>query len=282
MRLFIYIMILLSSAPLLFADDFIKDPEPVILEVHYSRPAVNDTTMRETRFRKDPVMLRIGKTKSLFCGSQNLWKDSIMTVDPAAFFAIDRARIEKDPTGSEILGGYYWDYIYKNYPEGKLTLTSYFDMEDWRYEEDWEKPEWEIGDSTRTILGYECIQAFSYFRGRRWIAWFTPEIPIQEGPWKLCGLPGLILEAYDANMDYSFTPTAIVANTGSMVGFHTYRERRGVTKVSREKFLNNWWRYKHSDSGAKIRAAYGHGPEVSATKRTVNYDNEETDYPHDL
>ncbi|MBR8728693.1 hypothetical protein IX312_002035 [Porphyromonas levii] len=64
---------------------------------------------------------------------------------------------------------------------------------------------WEIRDSLRIIHGYECHLATADFRGRRWYAWFTPEIPIDNGPWKLGGLPGFILEAYDQNKHYYYT-----------------------------------------------------------------------------
>ena len=46
--------------------------------------------------------------------------------------------------------------------------------------------------------------AVSDFRGRRWTAWFAPDISISDGPWKFSGLPGLIMEAYDTENHYRF------------------------------------------------------------------------------
>lgn len=63
---------------------------------------------------------------------------------------------------------------------------------------------WEISDSTRIVLGYECPSATTTLHGRRWTAWFTPDIPLQEGPWKLSGLPGIILAAECEGGQYSF------------------------------------------------------------------------------
>ncbi len=98
---------------------------------------------------------------------------------------------------------------------------------------------WEILDETKDIIGYECIKAVSADRGRRWTVWFTPEIPIQEGPWKLCGLPGLILEAEDNHNEYHYLANGLRQNGLADVGFLCYRETRGVRNVSRDKFFNN-------------------------------------------
>jgi GLPGLI family protein len=57
---------------------------------------------------------------------------------------------------------------------------------------------WNISDESKTIGNYQCIKATTTYRGRDWTAWFTPEIAIPFGPWKLHGLPGLILEAVDS------------------------------------------------------------------------------------
>jgi GLPGLI family protein len=61
---------------------------------------------------------------------------------------------------------------------------------------------WSITEERKKIGEFECIKAISKpFRGRVYEAWFTPEIPISDGPWKLCGLPGLILEAEDQSKE---------------------------------------------------------------------------------
>lgn len=269
-----------------YADKWIKDAEPAILEVHYTRTEVYDSTKRASRFTKDPVILRIGKDKSVFCGVKQLWKDSIMAVDPATYWEIDRARVMSDKRDdTQLLSGHYWSYIYKNIPEGKVTERAYFDMERWQYSEDWEKPAWKITDESKEIIGYQCFKAVTDYRGRKWTAWFAPEIPVQEGPWKLCGLPGLILEAYDNNMEYHFEADGLTHNPNSEVGIFTYDDRRGRTTVTRDKFFNNWWKYKHSNFGAKMNAAYGVGPKATPEDnkpRVVHGDKEETNYPHDL
>ena len=275
-----------SSSMMAYADKWVKDAEPAILEVHYTRTEVYDTTKRDSRFFKDPVILRIGKDKSVFFGTKRFWKDSIKAVDPATFWEIDRARVMSDKRDdTQLLSSHYWSYIYKNIPEGKVTERDYFDMERWQYTEDWEKPEWEISDESKEIIGYQCFKAIADYRGRKWTAWFAPEIPIQEGPWKLGGLPGLILEAYDTGRDYVFECVGLMQTGLGEVGIYMDRKSDDYFDVTRDKFFNNWWRYKHSNFVAKIRAAYNLNIKETPDEnnpRTVNYDKEETDYPHDL
>ena len=283
-RLFAYIFLVIGVIAA-YADKWIKDAEPAILEVHYTRTEVYDTTKRSSHFTKDPVMLRIGKDKSVFCGVKRLWKDSITAVDPATFWEIDRARVMSDKRDdTQLLSGHYWSYIYKNIPEGKVTEREYFDLERWQYTEDWEKPEWEIMDESKEIVGYQCIKAIADYRGRKWTAWFTPEIPVQEGPWKLCGLPGLILEAYDNNEEYHFEADGLTQNPNSEVGIFTYDDRRGRTTVTRYNFFKIWCKYKNSIFGANLNDDFVVGPKATPgdnEPRVIHGDREETNYPHD-
>lgn len=64
---------------------------------------------------------------------------------------------------------------------------------------------WEIKNETDTILGYVCQKAKLSFRGRDYTAWFTADIPVNDGPWKFMGLPGLILKVEDSMQLFSFT-----------------------------------------------------------------------------
>lgn len=284
-RLFVYITLIISVVTT-YADNWIKDAEPGILEVRYKRIEVTDTLHRDSLFFKDEMILRIGKTKSLFCNVKQFFKDSLTLANPEAAWEMLKAEMDKGgPNAFTNLSGHKSSYLYKDYSDNAIIEEDYFDMTPWRYKEEWKKPEWNTTDESKEILGYECFKATTDYRGRRWTAWFAPEIPVQEGPWKLCGLPGLILEAYDTTRDYVFEACGLMNNSLGEVGFYRNRKSDDYFDVKRDQFFNNWWRYKHSDLVAKIRAAYGLNIKQTpneSTPKTVSYDKEETDYPHDL
>lgn len=68
---------------------------------------------------------------------------------------------------------------------------------------------WTVEKDTREIEGFRCQKATCRFRGRNYTAWFTTDIPCNWGPWKLHGLPGAILEAYDDTNEVSFYATGV-------------------------------------------------------------------------
>jgi len=96
------------------------------------------------------------------------------------------------------------DKIYKNYENNTLVFISKILQQDYLYEEALERQNWVLSKETTVIENYNCIKATCRFRGREWIAWYTPDIPMIDGPWKLGGLPGLILKAEDAKGEFSF------------------------------------------------------------------------------
>ncbi len=71
------------------------------------------------------------------------------------------------------------------------------------------KINWQLEQETRKIEKFTCNKATTIFRGRRYIAWFTTEIPIHLGPWKFNGLPGAVLQIYDETRSFTWTATRV-------------------------------------------------------------------------
>ncbi|MCX7546841.1 GLPGLI family protein [Xanthomarina sp. F1114] len=63
------------------------------------------------------------------------------------------------------------------------------------------KIEWKLEKETKKIADFTAHKATGKFRGRTYTAWYVLEIPLPFGPWKLQGLPGLILEAHDEDKE---------------------------------------------------------------------------------
>lgn len=64
---------------------------------------------------------------------------------------------------------------------------------------------WTILKETKIYSGYKTRKAFTYAYGRKWIAWYTEDIPLNFGPYKFGGLPGMIVNMYDEKAEYLFT-----------------------------------------------------------------------------
>lgn len=96
---------------------------------------------------------------------------------------------------------------------------------------------WSVGSDTTIIHGYQCQSATTYYKGRKWMAWFTTEIPVAAGPWKLCGLPGLIITAKSMDGYFSFSTISVDTENNKM-----YSYDYGTTK--KLKSDKDWIRYQ--------------------------------------
>lgn len=107
--------------------------------------------------------------------------------------------------------------VYKNLPEnGKLTYRE-MQCEKNYYTESIPDFNWQMLEGDSTVCGYQCGKAKTTFRGRTWVVWYTMDLPYADGPWKLCGLPGLILRAEDTKGDYSFTAFKVEKGQGEPI-----------------------------------------------------------------
>lgn len=89
-------------------------------------------------------------------------------------------------------------------------------------------------------------KATTKFLGRNWIAWFTNDYAVQDGPYKFGGLPGLILEIYDDEQHHHFAMISIL-NRGK--DDYTY-EHSAIkeTEISNEKFSKLWLEFLKNPS----------------------------------
>lgn len=145
-------------------------------------------------------------------------------------------------------------YVVKSTDANVMKVCDTAGMEQYVVEEPIENIDWTIvEDSVKKVLGYDCIMATADYHGRKWTAWFTPEIPLQAGPWKLAGLPGLILEADADNGVYSFVATGI-QNTTRQISQVYLADR--YEKVSRKDLLKAQRSFLDNPLG-QINAKYG-------------------------
>ncbi|MGE8553019.1 MAG: GLPGLI family protein [Chryseobacterium jejuense] len=68
-----------------------------------------------------------------------------------------------------------------------------------------DKINWTISNETKKVENYTLQKATTKFGGRSWTAWFCKDIPFNEGPFKLRGLPGLIFELSDAKKNFLYS-----------------------------------------------------------------------------
>lgn len=253
-----------------------------MLEVEYNRRQVTDTLDRAHDFFADIIRLRIGKTRSMFFNPKKLRNDSLKCYNKELERQIDKAFYENRKSYQDTPPyGRVFEVIFKNPAEKKLDLY-YLSLDGWHYTEALEFPQWELRDSVKTILGYPCQLAVADYRGRTWWAWFTFEIPISDGPWKLGGLPGLVLEAQDSDGDYSFVATGMWQSGIPDIGLYNYADYEW-TPTTRVRYLKTRHRNINTNQAALFNQMYNlklKGGETPAKPKHRNYDLEERDY-HD-
>jgi GLPGLI family protein len=85
--------------------------------------------------------------------------------------------------------------VWIGFPLGKTTVREWIFPHEFEGSEATPDIAWTLTDDTLTVSGYLCQQATATHRGVEWRVWYTDEIPSSAGPWRLRGLPGLIVRA---------------------------------------------------------------------------------------
>lgn len=182
--------------------------------------------IRESQLsRTDTMSLDIGSRYSEFYDMTAFAKDSLkkLVFQPGRVKSVSVIKnqqiaesvINTNQTGNGnvfLPNSYISFTIYKDRDEKHIyTLDKVSDMSETSIflDEEIYPQQWTIDSDTCRILDYLCYRATTKFRGREYEVFFAPEIPINEGPWKLYGLPGLILAAKTSDGIFSFQAIGI-------------------------------------------------------------------------
>lgn len=202
------LLLLLLSSILSFSqnplfDYNVKKLDETALIANYTLEFKEDS-LNLDQSRKVEMLLFIGKNLSLFVGKKVYYDDietrKITTREQFHEWAAKLAT-------SGIYSPFFYRF-YKNYPLGKMTCLDHIIAGQFKYMEDLNLFNWQLTGEIDTILNYKVQKATSNFGGRSWIAWFCPDIPYNDGPYKFNGLPGLILKVYDSRLHYVFELTS--------------------------------------------------------------------------
>ncbi|MBN9337820.1 MAG: GLPGLI family protein [Chryseobacterium sp.] len=105
--------------------------------------------------------------------------------------------------------------VTKTYPDYKINLHRRLSMYAYNISDE-RKINWKILPEKAKIGEWNAQKAEADFAGRHWTAWFSAEIPIQDGPYKFHGLPGLIVKIEDKTGSHKLELKGIKNITGEL------------------------------------------------------------------
>jgi len=161
------------------------------LNIHLT--AQNQRFIYEYRFVKDSTEKSKSETELMVLDATKIGsKFYSLKKSIADSVHLDRVQKEaKDFSGIDYgLAPYV---VEKTYPDFKIEFFTVFEMDKYKVTDN-RKLAWNILPEKEKIGEFNTQKASVNFVGRTWTAWFTTDIPIQDGPYKFHGLPGMIVK----------------------------------------------------------------------------------------
>ncbi len=195
--------------------------DSTVLSVTYETTFMKFT--EEDSLSRDLMRLDIGEHSSQFVSIVSEWfvknKDKDLKQSPYRGYNVFRNTAYKNLPEQGIVTGIHMP--------GWVTLQdSMADLFDWQ-----------LLDGDSTICEYPCKKAVANFRGRTWTVWYTLDLPYSDGPWKFCGLPGLILSAKESEGIFSFSCVGIEQGDGHTYEFSNSKRLKVVTTKRAEELM---------------------------------------------
>ncbi|WP_118975798.1 GLPGLI family protein [Taibaiella koreensis] len=201
-RITIFTAFLLCSIPNLYA----QKKEPVLAKAYYSFSHIPDT-LNLNYAVTDNMVLLLGKTSTIYRSIDRMKSDSTI---------LAKFKSKATGAGSPVANNGSHTVLYLENDTHKAFQQDFL-VNKYIYPIEYPTIEWHIAPDTATIKGQLCQKATGDWKGRTYIVWFCKDIPFRAGPWKLNGLPGLILQAYDTKKQVEFQLVAYESNVNPPV-----------------------------------------------------------------
>ncbi|UEQ78630.1 GLPGLI family protein [Chryseobacterium arthrosphaerae] len=145
---------------------------------------------------------------------------------------------------------------------------------------------WKLINESKVINTINCKKAEVTFKGRNWIAWYSPEIPLPYGPYKFSGLPGLIVKITDDKGDYDFELVKSVSDSKLKGKLITIRKSRYTEAIeTTQQKLKQAMRNADANTAA-VLASYGttiiKGQEIARQRQKEREENRKYENPIEL
>jgi len=231
----------------------------------YEYKFVSDSTARD-KSETELMYLDVSKNGSKFYSRDKAVADSVMKV-------IDK-KGSNDFSGIKF--GRVQYIIEKTYPDYKIQFFNHIDTDEFKVSDD-RKIEWKILPDQQKIGEFTAQKAVGEFAGRQWIAWFTTDIPFQDGPYKFNGLPGLIVKIEDKTNSHSFTLKEVKKLKADEIwaSQNDHQRYEPLVILNQEKYKRQFIDYRNNPTkgmrqlmsqGGKVTFTDANGKELDTSK----------------
>jgi GLPGLI family protein len=204
---------------------------------------------------KEIMLLDIDKSGSKYYGQEKFIADSTSQADVERQLKLSPNNISISRNDKPGMISYK---VTKQYPDFKTHLFTRISNDSYKIEED-KKPEWKILPEKQKIGEYNAQKATTKYGGREWTAWFSTDLPFQDGPYKFYGLPGLIVKIEDKTGSHSLTlvgnktiQTTTEKEMNLPQGVQLYGMGGKDIEINKAQFKKAWKAYK-SDPTKNMR-----------------------------
>lgn len=158
--------------------------------------------------------------------------------------------------------------IIKDYPDFKISSVLNIGIDYYKVSDD-RKLIWKILPDRQKIGDFNAQKATTEFAGRKWEAWFSSELPFQDGPYKFHGLPGLIIKLQDHTGTHQFELAGISKFTESPENFSGFGGGNKVIEINRLQYRKLYLEDRN-DPAKVIKQAMANGAALKFTDQSGN------------